>query len=95
MLTDYDTLVISRVWLMPKHVVYKYLAMRLCEPPLKCRKGGQEVNRRVRLRLADNRVVESPVSEVGIGIEGYRASVTPVVFGAQVSIYLEASRWSS
>jgi len=39
------------------------------------------VLRRVRLRLADNRVVEEAVGEVGIEIEGYRASATPVVFG--------------
>ena len=37
--------------------------------------------RHVRLRLADNRVIERPVGEVGIEIEGYRASATPVVFG--------------
>jgi len=37
--------------------------------------------RYVRLRLADNRVIERPVGEVGIEIEGYRASATPVVFG--------------
>ena len=34
--------------------------------------------RYVKLRLTDNRVIERPV---GIEIEGYRASVTPVVFG--------------
>ena len=39
------------------------------------------VLRHVRLRLADNRVIEKPVGEVGIEIEGYRASATPVVFG--------------
>ena len=42
------------------------------------------VLRRARLRLADNRVnrvIERPVGEVGIEIEGYRASATPVVFG--------------
>ena len=39
------------------------------------------VLRRVRLRLADNRVIEGPIGEVGIEIEGYRASATPVVFG--------------
>lgn len=40
-----------------------------------------KVLRYVRLRLADNRVIEKPVGEVGIEIEGYRASATPVVFG--------------
>jgi predicted aspartyl protease len=34
-----------------------------------------------RLKLADGRVVERPVGEVGIEIEGHRASATPVVFG--------------
>ena len=42
---------------------------------------GIGVLRRVRLRLADGRVVERPVGEVGIEIEGYRASAAPVVFG--------------
>ena len=37
--------------------------------------------RYVKLRLADNRVIKRPVGEVGIEIEGYRASATPVVFG--------------
>ncbi|MFP3213494.1 MAG: aspartyl protease family protein [Thermoproteus sp.] len=37
--------------------------------------------RSVKLRLADGRVVERPLGEVGIEIEGYRASATPVVFG--------------
>ncbi len=40
-----------------------------------------KILRHVRLRLADNRVIEKPVGEVGIEIEGYRASATPVVFG--------------
>ncbi|MEM3712615.1 MAG: aspartyl protease family protein [Thermoproteota archaeon] len=37
--------------------------------------------RRVRLRLADNRVVEKELGEVGVEIEGYRLSSTPVIFG--------------
>jgi predicted aspartyl protease len=37
--------------------------------------------RTVRLRLADGRVIERPLGEVGIEIEGYRASATPAVFG--------------
>ncbi|OYT50778.1 MAG: Retroviral aspartyl protease [Desulfurococcales archaeon ex4484_204] len=40
-----------------------------------------EVLRHVRLRLADDRVIERPLGEVGIEIEGYKASATPVVFG--------------
>jgi len=37
--------------------------------------------RRVKLRLADGRVVEGDVGEVGIEVEGYMASATPAVFG--------------
>lgn len=40
-----------------------------------------KVLRYARLRLADNRVIERPIGEIGIEIEGYRASATPVVFG--------------
>jgi predicted aspartyl protease len=45
--------------------------------------GALEVEpfRTVKLRLADGRVIEKPLGEVGIEIEGYRASATPVVFG--------------
>ncbi len=50
-------------------------------------KLGVKPVRRVRLRLADGRVVEKPLGEVGIEIEGYRASATPVVFGDE-GIYL-------
>jgi predicted aspartyl protease len=46
--------------------------------------------RLIRLRLADNRVVEKPLGEIGIEIEGYRASATPVVFGDE-GIYLLGS----
>ena len=42
---------------------------------------GIKAFRRARLRLADNRVIEKPAGEVGIEIEGYRASATPAVFG--------------
>ena len=38
-------------------------------------------SRWIKLRLADGRVVERPVGEIGIEIEGYRARATPVVFG--------------
>jgi predicted aspartyl protease len=37
--------------------------------------------RMVKLRLADGRVVEKPLGEIGIEVEGYRASATPVIFG--------------
>ena len=40
-----------------------------------------KVLRHARLRLADNRIIERPIGEIGIEIEGYRASATPVVFG--------------
>ncbi len=43
-----------------------------------------------RLRLADGRVVERPLGEVGIEIEGFRASATPVIFGDE-DIYLLGS----
>ena len=42
---------------------------------------GVKAFRRARLRLADNRVIEKSIGEVGIEIEGYRASATPAVFG--------------
>jgi predicted aspartyl protease len=37
--------------------------------------------RMVKLKLADGTVIEKPLGEVGIEVEGYRASATPVVFG--------------
>ena len=40
-----------------------------------------KILRYARLRLADNRVIEKPVGEIGIEIEGYRANATPAVFG--------------
>jgi predicted aspartyl protease len=43
-----------------------------------------------RLKLAGGRVVERPVGEVGIEIEGHRASATPVVFGDE-GVYLLGS----
>ncbi len=46
--------------------------------------------RMVRLRLADGRIVERPLGEVGIDIEGYTASATPVVFGDE-GVYLLGS----
>jgi predicted aspartyl protease len=42
---------------------------------------GVKPIRIVKLRLADGRVVEKPLGEVGIEVEGYRASATPVIFG--------------
>jgi predicted aspartyl protease len=46
--------------------------------------------RMVRLRLADGRIVERPLGEVSIDIEGYTASATPVVFGDE-GVYLLGS----
>ena len=53
-------------------------------------KLGVKPFRTVRLRLADGRVIEKPLGEIGIEIEGYRASATPVVFGEE-GIYLLGS----
>ncbi len=53
-------------------------------------KLGVKPIRTVRLRLADGRVIEKPLGEIGIEIEGYRASATPVVFGEE-GIYLLGS----
>ncbi|PVU72101.1 Retroviral aspartyl protease [Vulcanisaeta sp. SCGC AB-777_J10] len=44
-------------------------------------KLGINPTRTVKARLADNRVIEKPMGEVGIEVEGYRASATPVIFG--------------
>ncbi|MGQ9469478.1 MAG: aspartyl protease family protein [Nitrososphaerales archaeon] len=46
--------------------------------------------RSIRLRLADNRVLEKPLGEVGIEVEGYTSSATPVIFGEE-GIYLLGS----
>lgn len=46
--------------------------------------------RSIRVRLADNRVVEKFVGEVGIEIEGYSATATPVIFGDE-GVYLLGS----
>jgi predicted aspartyl protease len=46
--------------------------------------------RLIRLRLADNKVIEKPLGEIGIEIEGYKVSATPVVFGEE-GIYLLGS----
>jgi predicted aspartyl protease len=43
-----------------------------------------------KLKMADGRIVERPVGEVGIEIEGHRASATPVVFGEE-GVYLLGS----
>ena len=48
---------------------------------------GIKAMRITRLRLVDNRVLEKPLGEIGIEIEGYRASATPVIFGDE-DIYL-------
>jgi len=44
-------------------------------------KLGINPTRTVQVMLADNRVIEKSMGEVGIEIEGYRASATPVIFG--------------
>ena len=44
-------------------------------------KLGINPTRTVQVMLADNRVIEKPMGEVGIEIEGYRASATPAIFG--------------
>ncbi len=53
-------------------------------------KLGVKPFRTIKLRLADGRVVEKPLGEIGIEIMGYRASATPVVFGEE-NIYLLGS----
>ena len=64
--------------------------------PAKVLEGlGVEVLRKVRLRLADNRLIERPLGEVGIEIEKHRASATPAVFGEEKSTFLGLSPWSS
>jgi len=50
-------------------------------------KLGIRVVRMARLRLADNRVIERPLGEIGIEIENQRASATPVIFGGE-GVYL-------
>jgi clan AA aspartic protease len=49
-----------------------------------------ETIRSIKLRLADNRIIEKPLGEIGIEIEGYKANATPVVFGDE-GIYLLGS----
>jgi len=51
--------------------------------------------RSIMLRLADNRVIEKPLGEIGIKIEGYRASATPAVFGDEGVHLLGSVQWSS
>jgi predicted aspartyl protease len=51
---------------------------------------GVKPLRVARLRLADNRILEKFLGEVGIEVEGYRASATPVVFGEE-EVYLLGS----
>lgn len=46
--------------------------------------------RTARLRLADNRVIEKPLGEIGIEIGGFRATATPVVSGDR-GVYLLGS----
>jgi len=51
---------------------------------------GVKPFRVARLRLADNRILEKSLGEIGIEVEGYRASATPVVFGEE-EVYLLGS----
>jgi predicted aspartyl protease len=51
---------------------------------------GVKPIRKVRLRLADNRVMEKDLGEVGVEIDGYRLTSTPVVFGEE-EVYLLGS----
>ncbi len=51
---------------------------------------GVKPIRVARLRLADGGVIESVLGEVGIEVEGFRASATPVAFGDE-GIYLLGS----
>jgi len=51
---------------------------------------GVEVLRVVRLRVADNRIVERPLGEVGIELDERRASATPVIFGEENASLLGA-----
>lgn len=50
-------------------------------------KLGVEFLRIARLKLANNRIIERPLGEIGIEIEKYKVSATPVVFGED-DIYL-------
>jgi predicted aspartyl protease len=52
---------------------------------------GVKPYRVARLRLADNRILEKSLGEIGIEVEGYRASATPVVFGEEEEVYLLGS----
>jgi predicted aspartyl protease len=51
---------------------------------------GVKKIRVIRLRLANNTVVERPLGEIGIEVEGYSVSTTPVIFGYE-EIYLLGS----
>lgn len=46
--------------------------------------------RKITVRLADNRVSIKPLGEIGIEIQGYKATATPVIFGEE-NIYLLGS----
>ena len=54
------------------------------------RELGVKPIRTIRLRLADGRVVEGQLGEIGVDIEGYKASAAPAVFGDE-GIYLLGS----
>lgn len=42
---------------------------------------GVKPIRSAKLRLADSKLVEKPIGEIAIEIDGYSASATPVIFG--------------
>ena len=48
---------------------------------------GVKPIRSAKLRLADSKLVEKPIGEIAIEIDGHSASATPVIFGEE-GIYL-------
>ncbi|MCS7364924.1 MAG: retroviral-like aspartic protease family protein [archaeon GB-1867-035] len=54
------------------------------------RKLNVKPTRKITVRLADNRVSIKPLGEIGIEIQGYKATATPVIFGEE-NIYLLGS----
>ncbi|MCS7366037.1 MAG: retroviral-like aspartic protease family protein, partial [archaeon GB-1867-035] len=54
------------------------------------RKLNVKPTRKITVRLAGNRVSIKPLGEIGIEIQGYKATATPVIFGEE-NIYLLGS----
>lgn len=46
--------------------------------------------RKIKVRLADNRLLVKPLGEIGIEIQGYKATATPVIFGDEEVFLLGA-----